>query len=1002
MSWKMQGSQRATLAAVAVLLAGSLLSFLVGVLDDERHRVEARNQALVEVSALRAQLEREITATFTVTEGIVHLIGLEGDLAPERFAGMASQAMNSARHIRNIVLAPDNTVSQVYPLAGNEAILGLSYRQLAEQLHTVDQARQSGRPVLAGPLTLVQGGQGLIQRAPVFTGEGRARHYWGVVSIVAKADSLLAAGGMKPSANLRLALRGKDGRGAAGDLIWGDDGIFSLDPVTMELPVPGGSWVIAALPRGGWPGATPWRSDYTLLGLAFTLACAAFAYMVVCRGELIRQKNAALSREVQERGVTEQALRHSQQTLNAVLDNAPGLIYVFDAEGLLVMGNRRFEEAIGQPRESLLGRPRRDFMGAEVAAEHEANDRLVLAERAVIAFEESGPEVGQRRTYLTNKCPMFDEHGAVTAVVGISADITERKGAEVAQRLAAAVLDSTAEGVVVSDAELRIISVNRAFTAITGYTEAEVLGRTPGIVKSERQGEEFYQAMWAALNGAGVWNGEVWNRRKNGEIYPEWLTINVLRDKDGRVSNYVGVFSDISALKHSQAELERLAHFDPLTHLPNRVLFHDRLQHALERADRYEHLVAVVLLDLDGFKTVNDSLGHPVGDRLLQQVAERLKTCVRVEDTVSRLGGDEFAIILANLGQGTDALEVIRKVLAVVQEPFDLDGASAMVTTSIGIAVYPADGGEPDELLRNADSAMYDAKEAGRNSYRFYQMEMTQRAQEKLNLERSLRRALENGEFEIWYQPQVNLHSGRLLGAEALIRWRDPENGLVSPDAFIPVAERTGLIIPIGAWVVEEVCAQVVRWREQGWFDGRVAINVSAPQIDRSDFIATLQAAMARHGTPPEALEIEVTESFIMASADHASAVLNAVQDLGITTAVDDFGTGYSSFAYLKSLPIDNLKIDRVFVNGLPSDGNDVAICRAIIAMAHSLGFRTIAEGVETVEQWEFLRQEGCDEGQGYLLSRPLPAAAFEAWLQAWVASRGVGILPKPVDSWYI
>ena len=1002
MSRKIQGKQRALLAAVAVLVAGSLFSFLVGTLDGERHRIEARNQALVEVSALRAQLEREITATFTVTEGIVHLIGLEGDLAPERFAGMARLAMESARHIRNIVLAPGNTVTQVYPLAGNEAVLGFSYDRLAEQFRTVDQARQSGHPVLAGPVALVQGGQGLVQRAPVFTGEGRARHYWGVVSIVAKADSLLAAGGMKPSANLRLALRGKDGRGAAGDLIWGDDNVFALDPVTMELPVPGGTWIIAAVPQGGWQAGSPWRSDYTLLGLLFTLACSIFAYIVVCRGEQIRQKNAALSLEILERGRTEQALRDSQQTLNAVLDNAPGLIYVFDAEGRLVMANRRFEEVIGQPRSLLLGQHRRDFMAPELAAEHSANDRLVMAERNTIAFEEPGLERGAARTYLTNKCPMFDAAGTVTAVVGISADITERKGAEVAQRLAAAVLDSTAEGVVVSDAELRIISVNRAFTEITGYSEAEVLGRTPGIVKSERQGEAFYQAMWAALNSVGAWRGEVWNRRKNGELFPEWLTINVLRDKDGLVRNYVGVFSDISALKHSQAELERLAHFDPLTDLPNRVLFHDRLQHALERAERYEHLVAVVLLDLDGFKTVNDSLGHPVGDRLLQQVAQRLKTCIRVEDTVSRLGGDEFAIILSNLGQGTDALEVIRKVLAVVQEPFDLDGASAMVTTSIGVAVYPADGGVPDELLRNADSAMYDAKEAGRNNYRFYQAAMTQRAQEKLSLERALRRALENDEFEIWYQPQVNLHSGRLLGAEALIRWRDPENGLVSPDAFIPVAERTGLIIPIGAWVVDEVCAQVVRWRDQGLFDGRVAINVSAPQIDRSDFIATLQAAIARHGTPPEALEIEVTESFIMASADHASSVLHAVQALGITTAVDDFGTGYSSFAYLKALPIDNLKIDRVFVNGLPNDGNDVAICRAIIAMAHSLGFRTIAEGVETGDQWEFLRQEGCDEGQGYLLSRPLPAAAFEAWLQAWVASRGEGILPQQAESWFI
>ncbi|HZX32667.1 MAG TPA: EAL domain-containing protein, partial [Rhodocyclaceae bacterium] len=576
----------------------------------------------------------------------------------------------------------------------------------------------------------------------------------------------------------------------------------------------------------------------------------------------------------------------------------------------------------------------------------------------------------------------FMLHGQ-PAIYCIWRDITERKRSEKDLRLASAVYENTADGIVITDPGGRIVSVNKAFTDITGYGADEAIGKTPAILKSERQQEPFYRELWTTVRTTGVWQGEIWNRRKNGELFPEWLTITAVRQGNGEIANYVGVFSDISAIKRSQADLERLAHFDPLTDLPNRILFRDRLAHAFERGRRYGHKVAVMLLDLDGFKTVNDSLGHPVGDKLLQLVADRIRKTVRVEDTVARLGGDEFALVLSNLDHGEDAVEVARKILLANQEPFDIGGHGALVTASIGIAVFPDDGDEPNTLIRNADAAMYKAKESGRNTHCFYQAEMTQAAQSRLANERGLRRGIENEEFEVWYQPQVCLVSGRYLGAEALVRWRDPERGLIPPNDFIPLAEQTGLIVPLGEQVLNRVCADARRWLDAGLPLGRLGINVAGPQLYRSDFVAALGQAIDRYRLSPETLEIEVTETFMMENPVEVRRILDAVQAMGVTTAIDDFGTGYSSLSYLKELPIDTLKIDRAFISHLPDDPHDIAITRAILALGKSLQFKVIAEGIETAAQRDFLQAEGCAEGQGYLFAKPMPPEEFARWLAA-------------------
>ncbi len=695
-----------------------------------------------------------------------------------------------------------------------------------------------------------------------------------------------------------------------------------------------------------------------------------------------RQVIYCVWRDVSERKAAEAQVAENQQLLHAIVDNAPALVFVFDAAGKLILCNQQFEKAVGHARAELLGKDRGSFLPTDIAREHLENDLQVLAAGKSISFEENNLESDGPHVYLTVKSPLYSTSGSAWAVVGVSTDITQRKRSESESRLAATVFDNTADGIIITDAHATILSVNRAFNQITGYSADEAVGAKPNILKSTHQDESFYEAMWATLLAGGVWQGEIWNRRKNGELYPEWLTISPVHGSNGEISNFVSVFSDISTIKRSQAELEHLAHFDPLTDLPNRILFHDRATRAFEQARRYQHRVAVLLLDLDGFKTINDSLGHPVGDRLLQMVAERLRGCVRVEDTVSRLGGDEFALVLPNLEHGEDAIEVARKILLSAQEPFTVEDHAALVTTSIGIAIFPDDGDNANDLIRNADAAMYEAKTAGRNTYRFYQLEMTRLAQQRLANERGLRRAIENREFEIWYQPQVCLNSGDYLGAEALLRWRDPQRGLVSPLDFIPLAEASGMILPIGEMVVRQVCQDIRAWIDVGLDPGRVAINVAGPQLYRGDYVGTLRQHMAQYRIAHGALEIEVTETFMMENPTEIHKILDAIQELGVTTAIDDFGTGYSSLAYLKALPINTLKIDRAFVRDLPGNTRDVAIVRAVLALGHSLGFGVIAEGIESQAQHDFLQAEGCKKGQGFWFAKPMPAADFTAWLQ--------------------
>lgn len=550
-------------------------------------------------------------------------------------------------------------------------------------------------------------------------------------------------------------------------------------------------------------------------------------------------------------------------------------------------------------------------------------------------------------------------------------------------RLAEKVFETTFEGIMMTDAHLAIESINPAFTKITGYELHEVLGKKPDILSSGRHDPEYYRKMRLELAENGCWQGEIWNRRKNGEIYPEWLSISTVKNPEGQVSNYVAIFSDITERKASEDHVRHLAHHDALTNLPNRTLLMERLSHALAHAHRHSQMVAVMFLDLDRFKNINDTLGHAVGDQLLKSVAERLSECVREDDTVARLGGDEFVIILEGVSSIQDVAGVAQKLINALERPVILERQEMFVTTSIGISVYPDDGDSADILIKHADTAMYRAKEQGRNNGQFYTADMNELALERLTMENSLRHALERNEFMLYYQPQVDLRTRRITGMEALLRWQHPDFGLVLPSRFIPIAEETGLIVPIGEWVLRAACFQNKAWQDAGMPRLHVAVNLSARQFKQPNLVNIVSQTLADSGLEPRYLELEITESIAMERAEETIARLNELKAMGVSISMDDFGTGHSSLSYLKRFPIDTLKIDQSFVQDVLLDSQDAAIAAAITTMARSLKMKVVTEGVETKEQIDFLREHDRNEVQGYYFSHPLPADAFADLLRS-------------------
>lgn len=593
----------------------------------------------------------------------------------------------------------------------------------------------------------------------------------------------------------------------------------------------------------------------------------------------------------------------------------------------------------------------------------------------------------------THTCEMVLRIGAMSCHVAIEAvadktrqsclaavtDISERKQTEAELRLAATVYLALGEAVMVTDTTNRIVAINPAFTSLTGYSAAEAIGQSPSLLKSGRHDKAFYRDMWQALERCGHWEGEIWDRRKNGDVYLKWLSINTVYGDDGKVLRRVAMFADITEQRQVEAIIRKQANIDPLTDLPNRRLFLDRLQQGINKSQRSKQKLALMFLDLDHFKDINDTLGHDVGDDLLKVVSKRLQDCIRVTDTLARPGGDEFTIVMDELDELSCVERVAVAILHCMKHPFQLGAEQCFVSISIGIALYPDDAGDMENLLKKADQAMYAAKQQGRNGFCYFTPAMQSTAETRLRLTNDLRHALDNRQFRVAYQPIVELATGHILKAEALLRWQHPDLGLVSPADFIPIAEDTGMIIEIGEWVFRQAIQQVRQWRERHHPHFQISVNKSPVQFRSSDSThGRWFEQLHLRGLPGDAIVVEITEGLLLDASPVVAEKLLAFRDAGMQISLDDFGTGYSSLSYLKKFDIDYLKIDQSFVRNLSADSTDMVLCEAMILMAHKLGMKVIAEGIETEEQRDLLLQAGCDYGQGYLFSRPVPVEAFE------------------------
>lgn len=688
-----------------------------------------------------------------------------------------------------------------------------------------------------------------------------------------------------------------------------------------------------------------------------------------------------IARDISERKEAEGALIDTYERLRTIIENSSDWVWEIDEDYRYTYASPRIADILGYTAGEVLRKSIFDLMpegGAERFRELLEPDlshqrRFTMVEHRVVHKD------GHTVVLQTSGSPFYNSDGKFCGYRGIDRDVTERKRAEATMAKLSSAIEQAADSILITDNKGVIEYVNAGFEETTGFTREEALGQAPNILKSGMMDKDFYRRMWEAIARGDVFRDVVVNRKKDGTVYYEEKTITPLVDAEGRISHFVSSGKDITERMRAQEQLQYLAYHDVLTDLPNRTLFMDRLSQAITHAAREGRLLALLFMDLDNFKVINDSLGHPAGDQLLQELAKRLRSGLREGDTVARLSGDEFAVLLEDLASAEDVAPIARKILDHICAPFMTEGRELIATTSIGIALFPDDGTEPAVLLKNADIAMYRAKDKGRNNYRFYTRDMNAAAEERLLVENELRRALERGEFFLAYQPQVTIDGRRVIGVEALIRWRHSRRGVVAPADFVPVLEETGLIVAVGEWVLRRACRQLRASREGGLAVPRVAVNIAPRQLAEPGFPELVQRVLAECGVSSDALELEITESSLMEDESGAVDVLHALSEAGIRITMDDFGTGYSSLSYLRRFPISSLKIDREFVRDVPRDMADSELARAIIAMARSMNLPVVAEGVESEEQLRFLQQYGCSAIQGYLIARPVPPDEMES-----------------------
>ncbi|MHB9037297.1 MAG: sensor domain-containing protein [Armatimonadota bacterium] len=688
-------------------------------------------------------------------------------------------------------------------------------------------------------------------------------------------------------------------------------------------------------------------------------------------------------RDITQQKQAERALQESEEQKAAILDGLKDIMVEYvDADMRILWSNNGMGSMLGQNPEDLVGRYCYEVVQGLTSP---CPDCTAVKAFETGEFQQGEVTLPDGSNMVVHSNPIKNPEGTVTGVVLVGMDITERRKSEDVLRMQTSAMNAASDQIVITDIDGNIEFVNPAFVRETGYTLDEVRGKNTRILSSGKHDHEFYADLWETIRAGNTWHGEITNRRKDGAICVEDVSITPVKGDDGLIKHYVAIKRDVTDKKVYEEQLDYLAYHDPLTGLPNRLMFSDRLTQTLARSRQKDELLAIMFLDLDRFKFINDSLGHNVGDLLLKAVAERLTQTLRKVDTLARMGGDEFTVIVSDVSGLDDAMLAAERIVTALSEPFLIENHELFVSTSIGVSLYPSDGRNAETLVKNADTAMYRAKEQGRNNYQFYTESLNVAAVEKMTLEVSLRKALERNEFTLHYQPQVDMRTGKILAAEALIRWSHPHLGTVSPGQFIPLAEETGLILPISEWVIRTACAQNKAWQDAGLPPITMAVNVSARLFQGGDLMAMVNEALRKTKLLAGHLELELTESALMQNPDLAVAVLGGLKATGVKVSLDDFGTGYSSLSYLKRFPIDTVKIDQSFVKDITSNPDDAAIAGAVVAMAHSLKLTVAAEGVETLEQLQFLRSLKCDRMQGYFVSRPVPADDFTEMLhESW------------------
>lgn len=926
----------------------------------EKRIQQDRNEVSRQLSELRSNLEYVINNNLSLTRGLSAFISLHPDLDQATFATFSEQLMASEHQIRSFGAAKDLVVSHVYPMAGNERALGLNYRASATQRDAALLAMELNKIVMAGPLELVQGGVALIARKPVT--QKTSGEAWGLLSIVLDYQAVLRASGIIHQSNLSLVMRGKDGLGDEGEVFFGDASIIENQPVNSVVRLPHGHWTLYATPVNGWLGYQP----NLLIWLLATGGYLAWLFMLYHRykSELMHLDSVA-------------AVLQSEKKFRKIFHDHNAVMLLIDADdGGIVDVNASAIAFYGYPYEEITSKTIHQINTLNPDEVHKEMQDAVRAKRNYFVFPHRLAD-GEIRYVEVHSTPInWDGKPLLFSIIH---DINDRVESEQKLKLDAKVFEHSQEGVLVTNDRNEIITINRAFTDITGYVAEDVVGKDPALLKSGRHAPDFYTHMYDEIQAKGYWKGEIWNRKKDGSVYPQLLSISKVENDAGILTHFVAVFSDITRLKRSEARMEQLAHYDALTQLPNRLLLKSRIELGIERAKRRKaEKVAILFLDLDHFKMVNDSLGHMLGDELLRQVSQRLLYCMRKEDTVARIGGDEFVVLLEGIGHTDDLAAIAQNIIEELKVPFVLeDTHEVVIGVSVGIAVYPEDADDINKLLTFADTAMYKAKHNGRNTFAFYTEAITKQADHKLKTSNELRKAIGNDELELYYQPQIDLATNRIIGAEALIRWNHPKDGLLGPYAFIEIAEETGLIHEISKWVIARGCQQLKHWQDKG-LDLHLALNISPRDFRYDDFVTEVSKNIETSGIQPETLELELTENGLMEANADVLELLQQLKTLKLSLAVDDFGTGHSSIAYLKHFPVDKLKIDRSFVKDLETDSSDVMITETIIDMARNFGLKVVAEGVETQGQASLLKELECDIVQGYLYSKPVPVDEFE------------------------